>query len=140
MSAFRDPSSNRAVSRKFPRALSAAPARCQRFVPAKIRALRESRVAFARFERRTVLSLDRLSRTPSARRALAAANAKRRTLGTRSGAARRGKGKKTPGAEGETREEEAHTHARTHAHIRTHTNERYERNEASGRSRVRGEV
>ncbi|XP_018364964.1 PREDICTED: uncharacterized protein LOC108762452 [Trachymyrmex cornetzi] len=115
VSAFHDSSFNRAAPRKFRRVLSTVLAQC--FVPAKVRALRKSRIAFARFERRPVLSLGRLYPvgTASPRRR------KREEENVRDAERRDARREERLRAEGETREEEAHTHARTHIYTKKRT-------------------
>ena len=113
MSAFHDSSFNRTTPRKFRRVLSTV--LTQYFVSAKVRALRKSRIAFARFERRPVLSLDRLYPvgTVSPRRR------KREEENVRDAERRDARREVRLRAEGETREEEAHTYGRTHVLIYT---------------------
>lgn len=104
----------------FPVPLSIA-LRSRRFVPAKVRTLRNSQVAFARFERRTVLSLDRLY-------LVGAAGSRRRKRreeenawdAERCGARR----EKRLRAHRRRNARRGSTHARTHVRIRTNETNR----------------
>ncbi|XP_024876628.1 uncharacterized protein LOC112457677 [Temnothorax curvispinosus] len=146
--AFRDSSCSWTVPRNFPRVHSIAPARRGRFVPAKVRTPRKCQIAFARFERRTVLSLDRLSRTSSARRGSRRRKPKEENRLGR-GAVRREKGEETPGRRRNARRGSRHarthsrTHVRTYGGVRTyvtHTSERAKRIEWALASPRRGLV
>ncbi|XP_071646483.1 uncharacterized protein [Temnothorax longispinosus] len=132
--AFRDSSCSRTVPRNFPSVHSIAPARRGRFVPAKVRTPRKCQIAFARFERRTVLSLDRLSRTSSARRGSRRRKRKEENRLGR-GAVRREKGEETPGRRRNARRGSRHarTHSRTHVRRRTYIRNTYERTSETNR-------